>query len=84
MAYCALHKAAFRDDEGPHCIEDRLEELEDDCDEMETGEYFDCHMDRRGSCGKAGSEECEFECPYRADQREEERRKGLKQAGKRK
>lgn len=28
-------------------------------------ENFDCHMDSRGSCGKAGSEECEFECPYR-------------------
>lgn len=25
---------------------------------------FDCHMDRHGGCGKAGSEECEFECPY--------------------
>jgi hypothetical protein len=26
---------------------------------------FDCHMDRNGFCGKAGSEECDFECPYR-------------------
>jgi hypothetical protein len=27
-------------------------------------EYVDCHLDRHGNCGKAGSEECEFECPY--------------------
>ena len=26
---------------------------------------MDCHMDRNGICGKAGSEECDFECPYR-------------------
>lgn len=25
---------------------------------------FDCRMDRNGDCGAAGSEECEFECPY--------------------
>lgn len=24
----------------------------------------DCGMDPRGYCGKAGSEECEMECPY--------------------
>lgn len=34
------------------------EEIEDD------DEYLDCAMDRRGNCGKAGSEECEFECPF--------------------
>jgi hypothetical protein len=28
-------------------------------------EEFDCHLDRHGFCGKAGSEECDFECPYR-------------------
>lgn len=27
-------------------------------------ESFDCGMDRHGGCGKAGSEECEFECPF--------------------
>ena len=29
--------------------------------------YFesDCAMDRNGLCGKAGSEECDFECPFR-------------------
>ena len=26
---------------------------------------FDCFMDQSGQCGKAGSEECDFECPYR-------------------
>jgi hypothetical protein len=38
------------------------EELDDD--EEDEFEAFDCHMDRNGYCGKAGSEECEFECPY--------------------
>lgn len=37
----------------------------DDYDESDDEEEFeDCHMDRSGYCGKAGSEECEFECPY--------------------
>jgi hypothetical protein len=34
-------------------------------DEPEFEPEFDCHMDKRGNCGKAGSEECDFECPYR-------------------
>jgi len=35
-------------------------------DEPESDdEEFDCGMDRHGNCGKAGSEECDFECPYR-------------------
>lgn len=34
-------------------------------DEDEGSEIeFDCHMDIHGNCGKAGSEECDFECPY--------------------
>jgi hypothetical protein len=42
-------------------------ELEEEEDEFES---FDCHMtlDKRGrplGCGKAGSEECDFECPWR-------------------
>lgn len=41
----------------------------EDEDELEGGLYFDCGMDQTGACGKAGSEECEFECPYRAEQR---------------
>lgn len=38
--------------------------------DMELEDFFDCHMDRNGQCGAAGSEDCEFECPYRRDQRE--------------
>ena len=37
----------------------------EDEDEELDGDFFDCHMDRNGNCGKAGSEECDFECPYR-------------------
>jgi hypothetical protein len=44
-------------------------------DDEEEEEFFDCHMGADGNCGAAGSEECEFECPYRADQiRKAERR----------
>lgn len=47
-----------------------------DC-EFEPDEYeeFDCHMDREGHCGAAGSEDCEFECPYRRDQYAQQREK---------
>lgn len=31
----------------------------------EDDEEFDCGMDRHGNCGKAGSEECDWECPNR-------------------
>ena len=51
-------------------------ETEDGDIDFEEDDYFDCAMDRRGSCGKAGSEECEFECPYRAEQRAVEQRRG--------
>lgn len=36
------------------------DDVEDD-DELES---FDCAMDRHGNCGKAGSEECDWECPF--------------------
>lgn len=43
----------------------------DDCDfygdaedEGDPFDSFDCAMDRNGQCGKAGSEECDWECPY--------------------
>ncbi|HLZ08821.1 MAG TPA: hypothetical protein VKT80_09560 [Chloroflexota bacterium] len=49
--------------------ERHLEEFPDFGDEEDPQEFFDCAMDRSGWCGKAGSEECEFECPYRAEQR---------------
>lgn len=42
------------------CIDD-LEEPEG----FEEEDQFDCGMGRDGLCGKAGSEECDFECPYR-------------------
>lgn len=42
----------------------RCDDLGDGPEEDED-HIFDCHMDRSGNCGKAGSEECEFECPYR-------------------
>jgi hypothetical protein len=47
-----------------------MDDVEDELDEYDA---FDCHMDRSGHCGAAGSEDCEFECPYRRDQRERER-----------
>jgi len=37
------------------------DEEDNSVDEFE----FDCGMDRSGNCGKAGSEECDWECPYR-------------------
>lgn len=33
-------------------------------DEEDEFAAFDCAMDRHGNCGKAGSEECDWECPY--------------------
>lgn len=43
----------------------RCDDLGEDGYEEEEEHAFDCHIDRYGNCGKAGSEECEFECPYR-------------------
>jgi len=34
-------------------------------DPLDPFEAFDCGMVARGNCGKAGSEECDWECPYR-------------------
>lgn len=34
-------------------------------DDVDPYDAFDCAMDRHGNCGKAGSEECDWECPYR-------------------
>lgn len=66
MAYCAIHNKTFSDVENcPFCLGAKLEESDfDDDDDEDEFEYFDCHRDRSGYCGKAGSEECEFECPY--------------------
>ena len=49
----------------PDCLDcdpDFSDEYDDGTEDYEP--EFDCHMDRNGGCGKAGSEECEFECPY--------------------
>jgi hypothetical protein len=52
------------------CAGDGGSAMRGDFDEDEDPDFepdecdFDCHMDRDGSCGKAGSEECDFECPY--------------------
>lgn len=32
-------------------------------DAFDEDEFLDCAMGRDGQCGKAGSEECDFECP---------------------
>lgn len=43
--------------------DDYFDEMDSDVDD--EFESFDCHRDKSGECGKAGSEECEFDCPYR-------------------
>jgi hypothetical protein len=51
-----------------HTLEDRSTPAFDDDDEFadadDLDDEFDCGMDRDGNCGKAGSEECDWECPY--------------------
>lgn len=39
------------------------EEYDDGAPEDE--DEFDCHLGPDGQCGKAGSEECDWECPMR-------------------
>lgn len=50
-----------KDDSAP------LQQDADDLDYYDSfdddDEEFDCHMGRDGSCGLAGSEECDWECP---------------------
>jgi|SRR5579872_3723410 len=52
----------------PECIEERMADydaagtFEDDEEEFD---YEDCGLMRDGQCMKAGSEECDFECPNR-------------------
>jgi hypothetical protein len=45
-------------------------EFSDDFDDDYEIE-FDCHMRENGQCDKAGSEECDFECPYRFEELED-------------
>ncbi len=43
--------------------DDDYEDPDDDVEEEE--EYLDCALDfETGQCGKAGSEECDWHCPY--------------------
>jgi hypothetical protein len=44
--------------------DDYGEREESDMDEEELYFHYNCHLDRNGYCGKAGSEECDFECPF--------------------
>jgi len=60
-------------DECPDCGCDPCQCIVDSDDDENWP--FDCHMGRDGLCGKAGSEECDFECPYRAEQIAQEARK---------
>lgn len=46
-----------------NCNEVAYIEAQDDYGEADLWE-FDCGRDRSGNCGKAGSEECDWECPY--------------------
>lgn len=37
---------------------------DDGGDGDDDADFTDCAQGRDGSCGKAGSEECDFECPF--------------------
>jgi hypothetical protein len=51
-------------------MHEEQDELGDDFVDEDEDDYFDCHMDPdTGQCGKAGSEECDFECPFRSELR---------------
>lgn len=55
----------------------------DDCDDDDG--LGDCAMGPDGQCGKAGSEECDWECPIMADIiRKEAAKKAAKKAKKKK
>ncbi len=41
------------------------EEYDDEEGDTVILDDFDCHLMRDGQCMKAGSEECDFECPWR-------------------
>ena len=45
-------------DDGPEDDDDGDYDPEDEFE-------FDCHLGPDGQCGKAGSEECDWECPMR-------------------
>jgi hypothetical protein len=55
---CACGRSGFHRPHDCDCYDD-----EDDGEEDE----FDCHRTGDGGCELAGTEECEFECPYREE-----------------
>lgn len=65
MAYCAVHGRTYSDrDWCPACTAADQAWDDEEAEEEDLFEQFDCAMDWHGACGKAGSEECEFECPF--------------------
>lgn len=48
----------------PHPYDEREDGYPYDDEDIEEGD-FDCHMGPDGSCGLAGTEECDWDCPYR-------------------
>lgn len=47
-------------------FDDFADDFPDGIDD-DDDEYYDCAMMPDGQCGKAGSEECDWECPIMAD-----------------
>lgn len=47
----------------PYDPDDNYFDDESGIEDWDDDEFFDCAMTRDGQCGKAGSEECDFECP---------------------
>lgn len=54
------------EEETANFLERQYDDWEDDPDEWSDGgeEFFDCGATPDGGCTKAGSEECDWECPY--------------------
>lgn len=48
--------------------DDYFDDDADDDDELWEAE-MNCHMHADGQCGAAGSEYCDFECPFRDGRR---------------
>lgn len=48
---------------------DDRSDFDDFCESAEDDEFeaatLNCSLDQHGHCGQAGSEHCEFECPFR-------------------
>jgi hypothetical protein len=46
-------------------LEEELADYDDDDDYYDDEEDFDCHLMDNGQCMAAGSEDCDWNCPYR-------------------